>query len=163
MRAISGVGGLERPSGSVTPRAPQVMQDDLHLRFKGPIPPPPPPNFDQFHAEAQFPALLAVTRRWAVTRRRSPHARCVIPGLPPALPQLVAIDDCARSARHVVEDAALDKRVYARRRLRCISVLTTGAAEHPWRVRVPPFSSRPSLTGHCGHCWTCSLPPPSRE
>src|SRR5262245_17569077 len=33
---------------------------------------------------------------------------------PPALPQLVAIDDCAMSARHVVEDAALDKRVYAR-------------------------------------------------
>src|SRR6516164_6971954 len=32
---------------------------------------------------------------------------------PPALPQLVAIDDCALSARHVVEDAALDKRVYA--------------------------------------------------
>src|SRR5215471_15277504 len=30
------------------------------------------------------------------------------------LPQLVAIDDCAMSARHVVEDAALDKRVYAR-------------------------------------------------
>ena len=30
---------------------------------------------------------------------------------PPALPQLVAIDDCALSARHVVEDAALDKRV----------------------------------------------------
>src|SRR6516164_8628556 len=33
---------------------------------------------------------------------------------PPALPQLVAIDDCALSARHVVEDAALDKHVYAR-------------------------------------------------
>jgi hypothetical protein len=33
---------------------------------------------------------------------------------PPALPQLVAIDDCAMSARHVVEDAALDKRVYPR-------------------------------------------------
>ena len=30
----------------------------------------------------------------------------------PALPQLVAIDDCALSARHVVEDAALDKHVY---------------------------------------------------
>jgi len=30
-----------------------------------------------------------------------------------ALLQLVAIDDCARIARHVVEDAALDKRVYA--------------------------------------------------
>ena len=30
------------------------------------------------------------------------------------LPQLVAIDDCARSARHIEEDAALDKRVYAR-------------------------------------------------
>jgi signal transduction histidine kinase len=24
----------------------------------------------------------------------------------------------------------------------------------------PPFSGRPSLTGHCGHCWTCSLPHP---
>jgi hypothetical protein len=24
----------------------------------------------------------------------------------------------------------------------------------------PPFSSRPSLTGHCGHCWTCSLARP---
>ena len=24
----------------------------------------------------------------------------------------------------------------------------------------PPFLSRPSLTGHCGHCWTCSLPRP---
>src|SRR4029077_14307348 len=23
-----------------------------------------------------------------------------------------------------------------------------------------PFLSRPSLTGHCGHCWTCSLPRP---
>src|SRR5580692_6180741 len=22
----------------------------------------------------------------------------------------------------------------------------------------PPFSGRPSLTGHCGHGWTCSLP-----
>src|SRR6516225_9526823 len=33
---------------------------------------------------------------------------------PPALPQLVAIHDRAMSARHVVEDAALDKRVYAR-------------------------------------------------
>ena len=31
---------------------------------------------------------------------------------PPALPQLVAIDDCAMSARHVVKDAALDKRVH---------------------------------------------------
>jgi hypothetical protein len=30
------------------------------------------------------------------------------------LPQHVAIDDCARIARHIVEDAALDKRVYAR-------------------------------------------------
>ena len=25
----------------------------------------------------------------------------------------------------------------------------------------PPFSGRPSLTGHCGHCWTCSLPRPT--
>ena len=24
----------------------------------------------------------------------------------------------------------------------------------------PPFSDRPSLTGHCGHGWTCSLPRP---
>ena len=24
----------------------------------------------------------------------------------------------------------------------------------------PPFSGRPSLTGHCGHGWTCSLPRP---
>jgi hypothetical protein len=31
-----------------------------------------------------------------------------------ALPQLVAIDDCARNARHIVEDPALDKGVYAR-------------------------------------------------
>ena len=31
-----------------------------------------------------------------------------------ALPQLVAIDDCARGARHIVEDAALNKHVYAR-------------------------------------------------
>jgi hypothetical protein len=31
-----------------------------------------------------------------------------------ALLQLVAIDDCALNARHVVEDAALDERVYAR-------------------------------------------------
>src|SRR6516225_12454419 len=31
-----------------------------------------------------------------------------------ALPQLVAIDDCARIARHIVEDGALNKRVYAR-------------------------------------------------
>jgi hypothetical protein len=23
-----------------------------------------------------------------------------------------------------------------------------------------PFSGRPSLTGHCGHGWTCSLPRP---
>jgi hypothetical protein len=30
------------------------------------------------------------------------------------LPQLVAIDDGARNARHIVEDAALDKRVCAR-------------------------------------------------
>jgi hypothetical protein len=36
------------------------------------------------------------------------------PARPPALPQLVAIDDCALIARHIVEDAALDKRVYAR-------------------------------------------------
>ena len=38
--------------------------------------------------------------------------------LPPGgvfpLPQLVAIDDCARIARHIEEDATLDKRVYAR-------------------------------------------------
>jgi hypothetical protein len=25
----------------------------------------------------------------------------------------------------------------------------------------PPFSGRPSLTGHCGHGWTCSLPRPA--
>ena len=31
------------------------------------------------------------------------------PAHPLALPQLVAIDDRARNARHVVEDAALDK------------------------------------------------------
>jgi hypothetical protein len=24
----------------------------------------------------------------------------------------------------------------------------------------PPFSDRSSLTGHCGHGWTCSLPRP---
>jgi hypothetical protein len=24
----------------------------------------------------------------------------------------------------------------------------------------PPFLGRPSLTGHCGHGWTCSLPRP---
>jgi hypothetical protein len=24
----------------------------------------------------------------------------------------------------------------------------------------PPFSSQPSLSGHCGHGWTCSLPRP---
>ena len=24
----------------------------------------------------------------------------------------------------------------------------------------PPFSGRPSLTGHCGHGWICSLPRP---
>ena len=24
----------------------------------------------------------------------------------------------------------------------------------------PPFSGRPSLTGHCGHGWTCRLPRP---
>jgi len=30
------------------------------------------------------------------------------------LPQFVAIDDCARIARHIVEDAALHERVYAR-------------------------------------------------
>jgi hypothetical protein len=30
------------------------------------------------------------------------------------LPRLVAIDECARNARHIEEDAALDKRVYAR-------------------------------------------------
>jgi hypothetical protein len=24
----------------------------------------------------------------------------------------------------------------------------------------PPFSGRPSQTGHCGHGWTCSLPRP---
>jgi hypothetical protein len=24
----------------------------------------------------------------------------------------------------------------------------------------PRFSGRPSLTGHCGHGWTCSLPRP---
>ena len=36
------------------------------------------------------------------------------PAHPLALPRLVAIDDRARNARHVVEDAALDKRVYAR-------------------------------------------------
>ena len=31
-----------------------------------------------------------------------------------SLAQFVAIDDCARNARHVEEDAALDKRVYPR-------------------------------------------------
>jgi hypothetical protein len=42
------------------------------------------------------------------SRQRCPH------GGEFPLPQLVAIDDCARNARHIVEDAALDKRVYAR-------------------------------------------------
>jgi hypothetical protein len=41
-------------------------------------------------------------------------SRWVTPGPASALPQLVAIDDSARSARHVVGGAALDKRVYAR-------------------------------------------------
>ena len=41
---------------------------------------------------------------------------------PLALPQFVAIDDRARNARHVVEDAALDKRVYARVRNRISDV-----------------------------------------
>src|SRR5262249_32039523 len=50
------------------------------------------------------PPSLPVDARYA-SRRRT---------YPPALPQLVAIDDCALSARHVVEDAALDKRVFAR-------------------------------------------------
>src|SRR4029077_20806764 len=35
------------------------------------------------------------------------------------------------------------------RRLRCISVLTMGAAEHPWRVRVPCVMSA-SLIGRLG-------------
>ena len=47
-----------------------------------------------------------------VTATESPRA--VRDPRPPTLPQLVAIDDCTRNARHVVEDAALDKRVYAR-------------------------------------------------
>jgi hypothetical protein len=33
--------------------------------------------------------------------------------VPLALPQLVAIDDCALSSCHVVQDATLDKRIYA--------------------------------------------------
>jgi hypothetical protein len=37
--------------------------------------------------------------------------------------------------------------------LRCVSLLV---AHHDR----PPFSGRPSLTGHCGHGWTCSLPRP---
>src|SRR5215469_5435176 len=46
-----------------------------------------------------------------LTRRlRRPKSR---PCSARALLQLVAIDDCARIARHIVEDAALDKRVYA--------------------------------------------------
>src|SRR5262249_22794577 len=49
-------------------------------------------------------------------RRASPSRRIsgtISSHAAPALPQLVA-DDSARSARHIVEDAALDKRVYAR-------------------------------------------------
>ena len=52
-------------------------------------------------------------------------ATCVTP----ALPQLVAIDDCPRSARHVVKDAALDKRVYARvaeQDQRCTIIIAAG-------------------------------------
>src|SRR5215470_4588295 len=46
-----------------------------------------------------------------LTRRlRRPKSR---PYSTRALLQLVAIDDCTRIARHIVEDAALDKRVYA--------------------------------------------------
>src|SRR5262249_6199073 len=50
-------------------------------------------------------------------RRASPSRRIsgtISSHAAPALPQLVAIDDRARRARHIVEDAALDKRVFAR-------------------------------------------------
>ena len=34
-------------------------------------------------------------------------------------------------------------------------------AVHTWPLNdKAPFSGRPSLTGHCGHGWTCSLPRP---
>src|SRR6516165_5816032 len=46
---------------------------------------------------------------------------------PPALPQLVAIDDCALSARHVVEDAALDARV-AEQDQRCTIIIAARIA-----------------------------------
>jgi hypothetical protein len=51
---------------------------------------------------------------WTVQRPQSSSASRVTAGALFSLPQLVAIDDCARSARHIEEDAALDKRVYAR-------------------------------------------------
>jgi hypothetical protein len=43
---------------------------------------------------------------WLQLNGRPTLVRCVTRPRPPALPQLIAIDDCARSPRHVVEDAA---------------------------------------------------------
>jgi putative ABC transport system substrate-binding protein len=45
------------------------------------------------------------------------------------------------------------------RRLEVLTASTEGDLEAAFTTR-PPFSGRPSLTGHCGHCWTCSLPRP---
>ena len=58
--------------------------------------------------------------------------------MPPALPQLIAIDDGALSARHVVKDAALDKRVYAR------AAEQDESRFHDWFVRIDePVRSHP--------------------
>jgi hypothetical protein len=50
--------------------------------------------------------LCPAAEQLSAVAKSSPISSCAVrdPGLAPALPQLVAIDDCARSARHVVED-----------------------------------------------------------
>src|SRR5262249_16949851 len=77
---------------------------------------------------------------------------------PPALPQLVAIDDCALSARHVVEDAALDKRVYARvaeQDQRCTIILAA-----PLPPDLPSLGEQSSAVSPLPPSWTppASLP-----
>jgi hypothetical protein len=76
-----------------------VLPCDLHWDVTGITKSDPP-----------LPAVLLRQSRRPIPRR----TKAAESGEAFPLPQLVAIDDGARNARHIVEDAALDKRVYAR-------------------------------------------------
>src|SRR5205814_1038928 len=90
---------------------------------------------------------------WRVAQSDLPcEGRSRDPGTPAALPQLVAIDYCAGITRHIVEDAALNKRVYARvaeqHQRRTIIIATRIARDLPsW---TPPASLPSGGLNACG-------------